>query len=400
MKRTVLAKSVLEKLISEPIHLISALPKFGKSSFLSKDIYDALTGQGTSSPEILRINGADEGALRQIEAFIHRKATSKKLRHLLIDDADRIEALPQIAKEVLAKQNIRLVGTSRLDEVSLREWLRPAVPNIDVTRLDTISLLQEAKDLPDTEKEAFYEQYLRYGGCLSLLEAKDPYPLLNEILVSPIRRKGSLKDKRYLMNLMSILAEETGFLLTPLTLQELFLERYGEKTADDTLAFYLDEMVSNLSIGREMRFETRRNRVLKSQAKYYFCDHGLLIALSSINGLRPTKQQILETLVYNSFVSKGYEVYLGDVPCLIYNETGKRVRSHRYIDFLVNCLDGNLIAVQVVARKANLTTKLEALSKLRGPYRKVIIKVTSISSDTQKSVEIIDIEEYLRQLSN
>jgi len=87
-----------------------------------------------------------------------------------------------------------------------------------------------------------------------------------------------------------------------------YLEREYKKISTETLYTYLDALCKSLLIKKVYRYDIHGKAVLKTLNKYYVTDLG--IAQIKNNNSNFEDYIILENIVYNELLYKGYVVYI------------------------------------------------------------------------------------------
>ena len=107
--------------------------------------------------------------------------------------------------------------------------------------------------------------------------------------------------------------------------------------------------------------------------KYYFSDVGLRNARLNFRQQEPT--HIMENIVYNELLVRGYNVDVGIVDVMAKNVDSKRVRKQLEVDFVVN--QGSQIFKKKAAydmdTEEKQTQELNSLRNIPDSFKKIII---------------------------
>lgn len=107
--------------------------------------------------------------------------------------------------------------------------------------------------------------------------------------------------------------------------------------------------------------------------KYYFSDVGLRNARLNFRQQEPT--HIMENIVYNELLVRGYNVDVGIVDVMAKNVDGKRVRRQLEVDFVVN-QGSQRYYIQVaydMDTEEKQTQELNSLRNIPDSFKKIII---------------------------
>jgi len=141
-----------------------------------------------------------------------------------------------------------------------------------------------------------------------------------------------------------------------------YLEKEYKKVSTETLYTYLDALCKSLLIKKVYRYDIHGKTVLKTLNKYHVTDLG--IAQIKNNSSNFENYIILENIVYNELLYKGYEVYIGKT------KTGE-------VDFIAR-KDGQTRYIQVTYEMNNEGTrerKFNAFNGINESYPKYIISL-------------------------
>ena len=88
-----------------------------------------------------------------------------------------------------------------------------------------------------------------------------------------------------------------------------FFGSINRKVSTETIYGYIEYISSSLIMNKAVRYDIRGKRILTRSDKYYLTDLGL----SKINntGFKTEIGSLIENVIYNELVHRGYEVYVG-----------------------------------------------------------------------------------------
>ena len=186
--------------------------------------------------------------------------------------------------------------------------------------------------------EEAYMQYQYFGGMPYLLhlnseERKQGYlkQLFSEIYIKDITERNGIKDTDSFEKLLCILSSSIGSYTNPGNLEKTFqsVERitYGHTAIRKHI-----EYIKNAFLIREARrYDIKGRKYIGSNAKFYFTDIGLRNALINFRQDEPT--HIMENIIYNELVMRGYSVDVGIVEIPVKNKNKNYVAKQLETDF-------------------------------------------------------------------
>lgn len=190
------------------------------------------------------------------------------------------------------------------------------------------------------EKSDAWEEYMTYGGMpLCVLEKdereKEKYlkDLFTKIYIADIKERYKLKDEEPLSALIDVILSSVGSLTNPHKLSNTLESVLHAKLSDHTVKKYMDYLEDAFIIKKADRYDVKGKKYLDFPSKYYVGDIGLRNA--RLNFRKQERTHIMENIIFNELVSRGYSVDVGVVQV---SSTENRVqkKSNLEIDFIVN----------------------------------------------------------------
>lgn len=185
-----------------------------------------------------------------------------------------------------------------------------------------------------------FSEYSTYGGLPLILDrktetAKIKYlsDLFNTVYVKDISERHHLKNPMLMDNLLNIVSSSVGSLTNPLKLANTFSSN-GMKVSEKTVSSYIDHLIDAFVLTKAERYDIKGKRHINSPYKYYFSDIGLRNA--RLNFRQQEQPHILENLIYNELIVRGYNVDIGIVEKNIRDESGKQKSIQYEVDFVCN----------------------------------------------------------------
>ena len=150
----------------------------------------------------------------------------------------------------------------------------------------------------------------------------------------------------------------------------------GTAVSVDTVSSYLSHLTESYLFSEAKRYDVKGKRYFDYPSKYYCVDVGLRNA--RLNLRQQEETHIMENIVYNELVHRGYAVDVGVVEISEKNAEGKRTRTNCEIDFVAN-KGSERIFVQSALSMEDETKAGQELRPLLGVkdyFRKVVVSKT------------------------
>ena len=126
-------------------------------------------------------------------------------------------------------------------------------------------------------------------------------------------------------------------------------------------------------ISKANRYDIKGRKYIGANLKYYFSDLGLRNARLNFRQQEP--RHIMENIVYNELISRGYNVDVGSVEIFEKDKEDKRVRKQLEVDFVVN-KGSQRYYIQVaydMTSPVKQTQELKSLRNIADSFKKIVI---------------------------
>lgn len=356
-----IARSIyVDKLISKQwngrIKIITGIRRSGKSTLLFEIYKEYLLNSGVSESEIITI-ALDDDAYEEfrnpskISEYVRKKSANKnKKYYVLLDeiqfaiskeelrDKDNPIKLYSVLNGFLSLKNIDVYVTGSNSKLLSKDVLTEFRGRGDVIHVYPLSF-SEFYAAAGIDKMDAYNEYLMYGGMPYLLQLssdQDKYEylesLFEEIYFKDIEERYNILLPEVLRNLTSSICSSVGSLTNASKIARTVSTAKGKNVDSETVGLYLEYLKDSFLFSQAVRYDVKGKKYFDYPSKYYCTDVGLRnIRL----GLRQQEEtHILENILYNELLYRGYSVDVGVVEVTEKSEEGKRVKKALEIDFI------------------------------------------------------------------
>ena len=222
--------------------------------------------------------------------------------------------------------------------------------------------------------------YYTYGGlpqvALFETEKKKREYLLGMYDTTYLRdviERNHLRNPEGMTELVRVLASGIGSSTNPTRIANTFQSVQGVVIKRTTIKQYIDFLKDSFLIEEALRYDVKGRKYIGTETKYYFVDIGIRAAI--LNFRQQEEPHIYENIIYDELRSRGYNVDVGLVKIDGIDETGKYIRKHLEVDFVVNSLP-NRIYIQSVFRMPSQEKEAQErrpLLSVNDHFRKIII---------------------------
>ena len=204
------------------------------------------------------------------------------------------------------------------------------------------------------DKEDAIESYAFYGGMPLVLsrptdEAKMNYlqSLFSEVYLKDIIERKKVKREDVLASILDLLCSSVGSLTNPTNVTNAINSKQkrtgGNVVANNTVKAYMNHLADAFLFSECKRFDVRGKNYFDYPNKYYCEDIGLRNARIGFRQQEMT--HIMENIVYNDLMVRGWSVDVGVVISTEKNGKGKLSQVSREIDFVAT-LGGKKVYIQ------------------------------------------------------
>ena len=148
----------------------------------------------------------------------------------------------------------------------------------------------------------------------------------------------------------------------------------GLEAATNTVASYIDHLEDAYLFTEAKRYDVKGHTYFDYPQKYYCEDVGLRNARTGYRHQEVT--HIMENIIFNELVGRGYSVDVGVVVANERNSLGKNIRVQREIDFVVN-RSGERLYIQsayALPDDEKREQELKPFSLTGDSFRKIVVR--------------------------
>ena len=249
---------------------------------------------------------------------------------------------------------------------------------------------------------AGFRDYSLYGGLpyiVNLVNLEEKIKYLNSLFKSTylkdIIERYNVKNTLVIDTLVDILSSDISTLTNPTKLANSFTS-YSIKTNANTISSYIDYLIDAFIISKAQRYDIKGKRYISSPYKYYFEDIGLRNAKLNFRQIEPT--HIMENIIYNELIIRGFNVDVGVVEKYTKNSNGQNTVVLLEVDFV--CNKGSqryyIQSAYSIPDMDKMKQDQDSLDRIDDSFKKIIIVQDNINYyHNEKGYLIINILDFL-----
>lgn len=190
------------------------------------------------------------------------------------------------------------------------------------------------------DKEDAFENYAFYGGMPLVLSrpsdnAKMKYltSLFSEVYLKDIVERKKIERADILEQILDLLCSSIGSLTNPTKIANTLKSKTNGSISIVTAASYIEHLEDAFLFSESKRYDVKGKSYFEYPYKFYCEDIGLRNARIGFRQQEMT--HIMENIIYNELIIRGFSVDVGVVYSRERNANGSSVRVPREIDFVV-----------------------------------------------------------------
>ena len=401
--------------------IITGIRRCGKSYLLFNLYKQYLLADGVSEENIIEVPLDDLKNIKyrnplELDSFIRSRITNDKIYYVFIDE---IQLVSSIINPYLNNPNVKIgfvdvvLGLMHIKNVDI--YITGS--NSKMLSSDILTEFRgrgdELRVFPLSYSEFYHayhdqvnawQEYFTYGGMPQLLTMSEhseksnylKYLFSNTYIIDVIERNSIRTDSSYLDDLLNIISSSVGSLTNPQKISNTFSSKNKVNISPVTIANYLDYFCDAFIIDKVNRYDIKGRKYIGSPLKYYFTDIGLRNA--RLNFRQQEENHIMENIIYNELVLRGFSVDVGVVEYFYKNAENKTTRSNFEVDFIANKISKRyyIQSALTVSNEEKRQQEINSLLRINDSFKKiVVVKENSIPWHDEQGILYLGIERFL-----
>lgn len=420
-------KQYLDQLIRKKdngrIKVITGLRRSGKSYLLFTLYRQYLLDCGVSEDQIigLALDEIDNAKYRnpfELNKFLKERTTNKeKQYYVFIDEIQFVAEIPNpymddpneklnfidVVLGLMKLPNVDVYVTGSNSKMLSSDILTQFRDRGDEIRVNPLSFAEVYENYEE-DKRGAWRDYYTYGGMplVWLAESHEERSrylrdLFDLTYIKDILERHQIKNNAEILEiLLNVLASSIGSLTNPSKLSKTFDSERHIKIAPDTIDTYIGYFMDAFLLQKAERYDIKGRKYIKTPVKYYYSDVGLRNARLGFRQLEET--HLMENVLYNDLLRRGFDVDVGVVEQNIRTETGKNARKQLEVDFVVNRGDERCYIQSALSIDDPDKKKQEVASLLRIPdsFKKIVVVKDYIKPwRDEHGIQYVGVEDFL-----
>lgn len=327
------------------IKIITGIRRCGKSYLLFVLFKKYLLETGIEQDHIIEIalDGIESEELRDPKKcydYIKASIKDNKKYYLLLDEVQFMPRFEEVLNSLLRMDNIDVYVTGSNSKFLSSDIVTEFRGRGDEIRIYPLSFA-EFYSVYDGEYDDAWNDYMIYGGLPQVAQFRDERQkaeylknIFANVYLKDVVERNRIQNVDEIGTLVDVLASAIGAPTNPTKIANTFATERGSSYTNKTISNHIDYLAEAFLISKANRYDIKGRKYIGANLKYYFVDLGLRNARLNFRQQEPT--HIMENVVYNELLVRGYNVDVGIVEVMEKNNEGKRIHKQLEVDFVVN----------------------------------------------------------------
>ncbi len=351
-------QQLIDSRLNNLVKIITGVRRAGKSYLLFKIYRNYLISNGVDEQNIIEVALDDIKfeSLREpknLSLYLHNQISETKQQYYIFLDEvqyaitreemrnrDRPLQLYDVLNSLLHLGNVDVYVTGSNSKFLSSDIMTEFRGRSDIIHVYPLSFaeFQAVSNLDTTEA---YEEYAHLGGMPHLMRLKSEERkiqyltnLFSEVYFRDIVERYTIQRPLILSLLTDILCSSVGSLTNANKLAKTITSNEGKKISTETIATYLNHLIDSFLFKEAKRYDVKGKRYFYYPSKFFCTDVGLRNARLSFR--QQDEGHIMENIIFNELISRGYLVDVGVVETTELDASGKQRQKQLEVDFVVN----------------------------------------------------------------
>lgn len=384
IERNIYLNRLIDSIGNGMIKIVTGVRRSGKSFLLFRLFVEWLQSQGIDDAHILKVNLEDRlnKQLRDPDVLlnhIYSHILDDGHFYVLLDEVQMVPEFEDVLNSFLDKENVDVFVTGSNAKFLSKDVITEFRGRGEEIFMQPLSF-GEFMSVYEGSYELGLDEYMTFGGLPQVLSYKTEKEksnylkgLFRKTYITDIVDRYGVRNTTELGELLDIVASCIGSLTNPTKIANTFASVKNVRITNETVQKWLEYLCDSFLVAKAVRYDVKGRKYIDTPSKFYFCDLGLRNA--RLNFRQTENTHLMENLIYNELIYRGYNVDVGVVVTEMKDEEGKRHKVQLEIDFVCN-QGSKRIYVQSAYRlptEAKQNQELFSLTKVDDSFKKVVI---------------------------
>lgn len=384
IKRDIYLNRLIERQNNGMVKVITGIRRCGKSFLLFRLYKEYLITSGINSDHIIEIalDGIESEDLRNPKTcynYIKERIVDNKKYYVLLDEVQFLERFEEVLNSLLRIENVDVYVTGSNSKFLSKDIITEFRGRGDEVHIYPLTFAEFYSAFGGEYDDA-WDEYLNYGGLPALLDMNNSKQkmdylksIFENVYMKDVIDRNKIKNRDEINTLVDILASAIGSPTNPTKIANTFATERHSSYTNKTISAHIDCLEEAYLISKVNRYDIKGRKYIAANLKYYFTDVGLRNARLNFRQQEPT--HLMENIVYNELLARGYLVDVGIVEVNRKNAEGKSIRKQLEVDFVTN-MGNQRYYIQVaydLSTEEKQKQEFNSLRNIPDSFKKIIL---------------------------
>ena len=383
----------------ETIKVITGIRRCGKSSLL-ETIIEELKESGIKEKNIIEIKldkrpNKNIKTAEQLDKLIETYINDNDFKYIFLDEIQNVNGFEEVIESYRNEKNYSIFITgsnSYLLSGKLITKLTGRKIEIEMLPLNFYEYIDMKKFLNIEEKASIYEEfneYIREGGFPGALNYSNEQDrklyvrnILDDIFIKDIKANQKIKNSETFQNIQRYIINNFGRMISAPSIQKYY-NSINISIDIRTIEKYISLLCDAKIIYPCNTFDIKSKISLSGEKKYYLADLSIYFLYNTDN--RFNYEPILENILHNYLISKGYNLSVGKIGKL-------------EVDFIARYQNDNHFYIQVSKNIDNEKTaerEYRPFYEIKDMYPRYLFLLDLIIKDNIDGIKNVNIAKFI-----
>lgn len=383
----------------ETIKVITGIRRCGKSSLL-ETIIEELKESGIKEKNIIEIKldkrpNKNIKTAEQLDKLIETYINDNDFKYIFLDEIQNVNEFEEVIESYRNEKNYSIFITgsnSYLLSGKLITKLTGRKIEIEMLPLNFYEYIDMKRFLNIEEKDSIYEEfneYIREGGFPGALNYSNEQDrklyvrnILDDIFIKDIKANQKIKNSETFQNIQRYIINNFGSMISAPSIQKYY-NSINISIDIRTIEKYISLLCDAKIIYPCNTFDIKSKISLSGEKKYYLADLSIYFLYNTDN--RFNYGPILENILHNYLISKGYNLSVGKIGKL-------------EVDFIARYQNDNYFYIQVSKNIDNEITaerEYRPFYEIKDMYPRYLFLLDLIIKDNIDGIKNVNIAKFI-----
>ena len=305
------------------VKIVTGIRRCGKSFLLFNLFRNYLLQSGVAEDHIIGLslddfrNSEFRNPSKLIEYIDAHYQNDGSINYIILDEVQLIDRFVEVLLSLMHMPNLEIFvsgSNSRFLSSDVVTEFRGRGDEIRVYPL-TMNELIEGMDV-DFNKAL--QLYFRYGGLPQAVLQSDEHKresflrtMYDTTYLRDVIERNHLRNAQGMRELLQVLASNIGCTTNPRKIANTFKSSNKVELSENTIRQYIAHLQDAFIIREAQRYNIKGRKYIGADSKYFFADMG--IRNVALNFRQMENTHIMENVIYNELIARGYSVDVGAV---------------------------------------------------------------------------------------